>query len=102
MWSDLANECRATRGGKRATTTQRAIMGQLYLFTGKVRNMGLAELRKAKGLSQVKLAKASGVASSRIADIERGRRDIRNASLATVLKLADALKVKDLRKFLEP
>lgn len=77
-------------------------MGQLYLSTGKVRNMGLAELRKAKGLSQVKLAKASGVASSRIADIERGRRDIRNASFMTVLRLADALKVKDLRKFLEP
>lgn len=64
--------------------------------------MALAEIRKRNGLSQRQLAKVSGVSPSRIADIERGERDIRNASLATAVKLGDALKLKDLRKLLEP
>lgn len=64
--------------------------------------MGLAEIRKRNGLSQRQLAKVSGVSASRIADIERGERDMRNASLATAVKLGDALKLKDLRKLLEP
>ena len=64
--------------------------------------MALAEIRKRNGLSQRQLAKASGVSASRIADIERGKRDMRNASLATAVKLGDALKLKDLRKLLEP
>lgn len=64
--------------------------------------MALAEIRKRNGLSQRQLAKASGVSASRIADIERGERDIRNASLATAVRLGDALKLKDLRKLLEP
>ena len=63
--------------------------------------MALAEIRKRNGLSQRQLAKASGVSASRIADIERGERDIRNASLATAVRLGDALKLKDLRKLLE-
>ena len=64
--------------------------------------MALAEIRKRNGLSQRQLAKASGVSASRIADIERGERDMRNASLATAVKLGDALKLQDLRKLLEP
>lgn len=64
--------------------------------------MALAEIRKRNGLSQRQLAKASGVSASRIADIERGERDMRNASLATAVRLGDALKLKDLRKLLEP
>lgn len=64
--------------------------------------MALAEIRKRNGLSQRQLAKASGVSASRIADIERGERDMRNASLATAVKLGDALKLRDLRKLLEP
>lgn len=64
--------------------------------------MALAEIRKRNGLSQRQLAKVSGVSASRIADIERGERDMRNASLATAVKLGDALKLKDLRKLLEP
>lgn len=64
--------------------------------------MALAEIRKRNGLSQRQLAKVSGVSASRIADIERGERDIRNASLATAVRLGDALKLKDLRKLLEP
>lgn len=64
--------------------------------------MGLAEIRKRNGLSQRQLAKVSGVSASRIADIERGERDMRNASLATAVRLGDALKLKDLRKLLEP
>ena len=63
--------------------------------------MALAEIRKRNGLSQRQLAKASGVSASRIADIERGERDMRNASLATAVKLGDALKLQDLRKLLE-
>ena len=63
--------------------------------------MALAEIRKRNGLSQRQLAKASGVSASRIADIERGERDMRNASLATAVRLGDALKLKDLRKLLE-
>lgn len=63
--------------------------------------MALAEIRKDKGLSQRQLAKVSGVNVSRIADIERGRRDMRNASFATAVKLGDALKLKDLRKLLD-
>lgn len=47
------------------------------------------------------IASIIGVNASRIADIERGKRDIRNASFATVSKLGDALKLKDLRKLLE-
>lgn len=64
--------------------------------------MALAEIRKRNGLSQRQLAKVSGVSASRIADIERGERDMRNASLATAVRLGDALKLKDLRKLLEP
>lgn len=64
--------------------------------------MALAEIRKRNGLSQRQLAKVSGVSASRIADLERGERDIRNASLATAVRLGDALKLKDLRKLLEP
>ena len=64
--------------------------------------MALAEIRKRNGLSQRQLAKVSGVSASRIADIERGERDMQNASLATAVKLGDALKLKDLRKLLEP
>ena len=64
--------------------------------------MALAEIRKRNGLSQRQLAKASGVSASRIADIERGERDMRNASFATAVKLGDALKLRDLRKLLEP
>lgn len=64
--------------------------------------MALAEIRKRNGLSQRQLAKVSGVSASRIADIERGKRDMRNASLATAVRLGDALKLKDLRKLLEP
>lgn len=63
--------------------------------------MALAEIRKRNGLSQRQLAKVSGVSASRIADIERGERDMRNASLATAVKLGDALKLKDLRKLLD-
>lgn len=64
--------------------------------------MALAEIRKRNGLSQRQLAKVSGVSASRIADIERGERDMKNASLATAVRLGDALKLKDLRKLLEP
>ena len=96
---DLAASERAACSGN-ARATQCDTMGLLYQLGGE--HMALAEIRKRNGLSQRQLAKVSGVSASRIADIERGERDMRNASFATAVRLGDALKLKDLRKLLEP
>lgn len=50
--------------------------------------MRIQELRKAKGLSQSQLAKASGVPFRSLQNYEQGHRP---ASLEAVSKLADAL-----------
>lgn len=63
--------------------------------------MGLAELRKSKNLTQRELAKRSGVSNVTIADYERGVKDTRNMTLRNAIRLADALKVRDLRKLLD-
>ena len=63
--------------------------------------MGLAELRKSKNLTQRALAERTGLPHSRISAIETRRRPIEDASFKTVLKLADALKIRDLRKLLD-
>lgn len=63
--------------------------------------MGLAELRKSKNLTQRELAERAGLPYSRIAAIETRKRPIEDASFKTVLRLADALKVRDLRKLLD-
>lgn len=62
--------------------------------------MGLRQLREAAGLSQSQLVKLSGIAKSRISDTETGRRPIGRMSLENAIKLADALKVEDLRDLL--
>ncbi len=50
----------------------------------------LAEIRKAKGLSQERLALESGVARSYLSDVERG---IRNIALLNIHRLAETLDV---------
>ena len=51
----------------------------------------LAELRKAKGWSQEKLALESGLARSYLSGVERGQRNI---SLVNICRLAETLGVK--------
>lgn len=69
--------------------------------TGKVQTMGLAELRKSKNLTQRGLAARSGISNVTIANYERGERDIGNMTLRNAIRIADALKVRDLRKLLD-
>ena len=51
----------------------------------------LAEIRKAKGLSQERLALESGVARSYLSDVERGTRNI---ALLNIYRLAETLGVE--------
>jgi transcriptional regulator with XRE-family HTH domain len=50
----------------------------------------LAEIRKAKGLSQERLALESGLARSYLGGVERGQRNI---ALLNIYRLAEALEV---------
>jgi transcriptional regulator with XRE-family HTH domain len=50
----------------------------------------LAEIRKAKGWSQEKLALESGIARSYLGDVERG---MRNIALVNICKIADTLEL---------
>lgn len=52
--------------------------------------MRLVEVRKAKGLSQEKLALESGIARSYLSGVERG---LRNIALINIHKLANTLDV---------
>lgn len=63
--------------------------------------MGLAELRKSKNLTQRGLAKRAGISNVTIANYERGDRDTGNMTLRNAIRIADALKVRDLRKLLD-
>lgn len=63
--------------------------------------MGLAELRKSKNLTQRELAERAGVSNVTIANYERGDRDTGNMTLRNAIRIADALKVRDLRKLLD-
>ena len=63
--------------------------------------MGLAELRKSKNLTQRELAERSGISNVTIANYERGDRDTGNMTLRNAIRIADALKVRDLRKLLD-
>ena len=51
----------------------------------------LQDLRKAKGLSQSKLANATGISYRTIQQWEIGGRNINNASLSNMIKLAYTL-----------
>jgi transcriptional regulator with XRE-family HTH domain len=63
--------------------------------------MGLAELRKSKNLTQRELAERAGISNVTIANYERGDRDTGNMTLRNAIRIADALKVRDLRKLLD-
>ena len=63
--------------------------------------MGLAELRKSKNLTQRGLAERAGISHVTIANYERGDRDTGNMTLRNAIRIADALKVRDLRKLLD-
>ena len=64
--------------------------------------MGLRDLRIKQGLTQQQLAEKSGIQRVNVAQFESGTRDLSNASLATGLRLADALHVSNPKKLLEP
>ncbi|KAB8293619.1 helix-turn-helix transcriptional regulator [Bifidobacterium avesanii] len=53
--------------------------------------MGLKELRKATGLTQVQLAKRAGMSQTEISAYETGRRDVGNMTLTTALRLSRIL-----------
>lgn len=58
--------------------------------------MNIKEKREKLGISQKALAKKVGISQSFLCDIEQGRC---KPSLVTALKLAKALKVKDIKFF---
>lgn len=63
--------------------------------------MGLKELRMKRGLTQRELAEKVGMSGGNIAAIECGRRSEANLTLATAVKLCDALRVRNPRKLLD-
>ncbi|RDX18563.1 MULTISPECIES: helix-turn-helix domain-containing protein [Bifidobacterium] len=63
--------------------------------------MGLKELRTKRGLTQRELAEKVGMSGGNIAAIECGRRSEANLTLATAVKLCDALRVANPRKLLD-
>lgn len=63
--------------------------------------MGLKELRMKRGLTQRELAEKVGISGGNIAAIECGRRSEANLTLATAVKLCDALRVANPRKLLD-
>ena len=64
--------------------------------------MSLRELRQKRGLTQEQLANKCGLSQRRISSLEIGgeQRDITRIELGTAIRIADALKVRDLRKLL--
>ncbi|WP_352416398.1 helix-turn-helix domain-containing protein [Oscillibacter ruminantium] len=60
----------------------------------------LKQIRENAGLSQSQLAAASNVDKMAISRLERGETSILETRLKTVLALADALKIKDVRELL--
>ena len=60
----------------------------------------LKERRKAAGMSQAELAKETGVNVRMIQYYEQGGKDINQAAVTTVIKIADALGC-DVRQIIE-
>ena len=58
----------------------------------------LKDVRIEKGISQGQIYKATGIYTSSISAWETGSRDFNKAQLQTVIKIADALGVTDLRE----
>ena len=63
--------------------------------------MGLKELRMKRGMTQRELAEKACMSGGNIAAIECGRRSEANLTLATAIKLCDALRVRNPRKLLD-
>ncbi|MBD9265193.1 MAG: XRE family transcriptional regulator [Bifidobacterium bifidum] len=63
--------------------------------------MSLKELRVKRGMTQRELAEKVGMSGGNIAAIECGRRSEANLTLATAVKLCDALRVANPRKLLD-
>ena len=64
--------------------------------------MNLVELRESRGLTQQQVADAAGMSRPRLSEYERGIRPVSNMTRAQAARLAKALKLRDLRKLLEP
>ena len=62
----------------------------------------LKDVRIEKGISQGQIYKATGIYPSSISAWENGIRDFNKAQLQTVIKIADALGVTDLRELADP
>ena len=62
----------------------------------------LKDVRVEKGISQGQIYKATGIYPSSISAWENGSRDFNKAQLQTVIKIADALGVTDLRELADP
>ena len=58
----------------------------------------LKDVRIEKGISQGQIYRATGIYPSSISAWENGSRDFNKAQLQTVIKIADALGVTDLRE----
>lgn len=56
--------------------------------------MALQNMRKLRGLSQLQLAEKAGISFRTIQHYEQGSKDINNAKLLTLCKIADALNCK--------
>lgn len=63
--------------------------------------MNLLDIRKSKGLTQQQAAEAAGMSQQRLSEYERGVRSVSHMSLEQAARLADALKLRDLRKLLD-
>ena len=90
-----------TRGQKDAFDAHVSVAAEVHPIPAQVSAektvSKLATLRIKVGMSQGDLAKATGINKQMISRIERGERLMKNTTLETCVKLADALGVTDLR-----
>lgn len=61
----------------------------------------LQAVRLSKGLTQADIVKRTGITQSTISQFEAGIRNFTNARVDTVVKIADALGVTDVRELLD-
>ena len=71
-------------------------------YKGDKKMTRLKDVRIEKGISQGQIYKATGIYPSSISAWENGSRDFNKAQLQTVIKIADALGVTDLRELADP
>ena len=61
----------------------------------------LQAVRLSKGLTQADIVKRTGITQSAISQFETGIRNFTNARVDTIVKIADALGVTDVRGLLD-